>query len=80
MLIGIAAVSITAGTVYVVQQQINDSTPTATLSAPAATGSVELRSGPSRAGAEAFGSASVEPAAVGSVALRSGHLLVGTGG
>ncbi len=75
MLIGIAAVAITAGTVYVVQQQINDST--ATLSAPAAIGSVELRSGPRRAGAEAFGSAPA-PAAAGAIAFRSGHLLAGT--
>ncbi len=77
LMIGIAAVAITAGTVYVVQQQTNDSTPAATSSAPAATGSLELRAGPSRAGSKAFGSAPA--AATASVELRSGHLLPGTG-
>ncbi len=82
MLIGIAAVSITAGTVYLVQQQINDSTPTTTSSAPSDTGSAALRSGPRRAGAEAFGSAAAvasAPVAADSVEFRSGHLLLGTG-
>ena len=44
MMIGIAAVAITAGTVYVVQQQSNEATPGTTLSAPAVTGSATLDS------------------------------------
>ena len=74
MMIGIAAAAITAGTVYVVQQT-NDSSPTATLSAPAATGSLELRSGHLLEGTGAFG---VGTGVASSLELGS-NLVPGTG-